>query len=181
MKLLLFLFSLLTTCTLISQTKNHFLLNYTGKYKGVLYLESPKTKNSVDFQLEIASTSSALIFNTKTSYLVNDSVVNTKNYDLKLDTTSKDGNRYILDEKDGILIYETNVENSFYSSYSVEGYLYYVKTTYTKKYIDFELQVFSMIDEVISNSSLDKEGKSYKVGTQAFITVQHGRLKRAKK
>lgn len=174
-----FLFILLFSIQASAQ--NHFLKDYCGKYKGVLILDYTGGKLEIPFQIEIEATSDPMVYNNRTTYFVNDSTTDVKDYALKLDTIFKDNKHYILDEKDGILITETNLGNSFFSFYSVLGDYYYVKTTYTKKYIDFELTVFSGKNERKSSSEPDEEGVVYDVNSYAFVTCQHGKLKRVKK
>jgi hypothetical protein len=164
-----------------SKAQTHFLKDYCGKYKGILILDYPSGKLEIPFQIEIESTKDPLIFTNRTSYFINDSTTDVKDYALKLDTTFKDGKHYILDEKDGILISETAVGNSFFSFYSVLGDYYYVKTSYTKKYIDFELTVFSGTRELKSSSIPDEEGVVYDVSSFEFVTCQHGKLRKVKK
>jgi hypothetical protein len=164
-----------------SKAQTHFLKDYCGKYKGILILDYPSGKLEIPFQIEIESTKDPLIFTNRTSYFINDSTTDVKDYALKLDTTFKDGKHYILDEKDGILISETAVGNSFFSFYSVLGDYYYVKTSYTKKYIDFELTVFSGTRELKSSSIPDEEGVFYDVSSFEFVTCQHGKLRKVKK
>lgn len=164
-----------------SSAQDHFLKNYCGKYKGNLILDYTGGKMEIPFQIEIEPTSDPLVYNNRTTYFVNDSTTDVKDYSLKLDTVYKDNKHYILDEKDGILISETNLGNSFFSFYTVMGDFYYVKTTYTKKSIDFELTVFSGKNERKSSSTPDEEGVVYDVNSYAFVTCQHGILKRVKK
>lgn len=176
-----FILIFLSLIALKLNAQSHFLKDYCGKYKGVLILDYPTGKLEIPFQIDIEATNDPLVYTNKTSYFINDSTTDVKDYALKLDTTYKDGKHYILDEKDGILIPETAVGNSFFSFYSVLGDYYYVKTVYTKKYIDFELSVFSGKKELKSSSTPDEEGVVYEVSSFEFITCQHGKLRKVKK
>lgn len=155
----------------------HILAESVGVYSGYLQLCPPGTKcDSIPFELSIQATNDPLRFNTKTSYLINNGQDNVKDYDLILDSTFKDNNHYLLDEKDGILIQETRVGNTLYSVYTVEGNIFHVTTTYNKTSIDFELVVYNMSSPQKSQSHPDAENAVYQVETLPFITVQKGIL-----
>ena len=172
-----FYLTILFSISFFALQAQHLLSESVGVYSGYLQLCPSGTKcDSIPFELSIQATKDPLRFNTKTSYLINNGQDNVKDYDLVLDTTYKDNNHYILDEKDGILIQETRVTNTLYSVYSVEGNIFHVTTTYHKTFIDFELVVYNMSNPKNSQSLPDAENTVYQVETFPFITVQKGIL-----
>ena len=155
----------------------HFLTLKTGKYTGYIQLcDFGNTCDSIAFSLLIQATPDPIRFNTKTVYFPKKNDPITKDYDLVLDTSFADFSHYLLDEKDGIILIETLQGNTLYSTYTVEGNLYTVRTSYFSDYIDYELVVYDQKAKQISTSNPDEENTVYTVETFPFITVQKGKL-----
>ena len=106
----------------------------------------------------------------------NGAIGEVKAYEYVIDSTVNDGAHYILDEKDGILITEVRIGNSFYANYTVDHMSYIVITTYEDNYIDYALSCYNLTAIRNSESEPDEENISWKVDSFPLMTVQKGRL-----
>lgn len=160
----------------------NFLDQHHGTYRGQLHLCYPNRPiDSVQFELIIQPTEKLGRWTNTVRYLGPDgSVGQVKDYDLLQDSVFNDDAHFILDEKDGILITETRIDNTFYSNYAVDGMFYIVSTTYCGAYIDYVLTCFPNQGKRESASEPDEENVSWKVDSFPLMTVQKGRLYKQK-
>lgn len=160
----------------------NFLDQHLGTYRGQLHLCYPnRAVDSVQFEFIIQPTVETDRWTNTVRYLSPDgSVGQVKDYDLMKDSVFKDDTHFILDEKDGILITETRIDNTFYSNYTVDGMFYIVSTTYYGNYIDYELTCYTNLGKRESSSEPDEENVSWKVDSFPLMTVQKGRLYKQK-
>lgn len=155
-----------------------FLDTHAGNYKGTLHLLYPNGKqDSVTMELILQPTEQAGRWQNTVRYFgENGAIGEVKAYELVLDTTVNDSTHYILDEKDGILITEVRIRNSFYANYTVDHMSYFVRTTYEDNYIDYELSCYNLTVIRSSESEPDEENTRWKVDSFPLMTVQKGRL-----
>lgn len=159
-----------------------FLDQHLGTYRGQLHLCYPnRPVDSVQFELIVQPTEEIGRWTNTVRYLSPDgSVGQVKDYDLMKDSLFSDDTHFILDEKDGILITETRIGNTFYANYTVDGMLYIVSTTYNGNYIDYELTCYNNAGKRESVSEPDEENVSWKVDSFPLMVVQKGRLHKQK-
>jgi hypothetical protein len=166
---LLLLLFLLPFAAFSQQFPNDFVGTYTGN----LHLISSSRNDSIPCTIIIAATetpdrwTNQMIFNPGEKY----AQVNA--YDWVRDPVS---GTYVLDEKDGILITETLIDNTLYAHYTVEGMLFFVRTSFRDGAIDYELTVFDSASDNRSVSSAE----GTEVHSFAVMTVQKGTLRREK-
>jgi hypothetical protein len=119
-------------------------------------------KDSVNVRLTVENGNDQDIYNWKTEYL-SDKYPVVKDYRMKC--PSKGSNKYIIDEGDGIEIFEYLFENKLYSVFETSGYL----LTSTYELIDEKL-----IFEVTSGIKIKTEDKiqNYSVRTLQRVVLQ---------
>jgi len=162
---------------IFNATSQEFLNNHLGKYVGQLQLCYPdKTSDSVTFEISILPTQTPNRWKNTTTYFLPNGATQVKDYELIRDTLVQGNAHYILDEKDGILITETRIGNTFYSHYTVDGIYYSAQTTYETNYIDYELSCYQTTNKRESISEPDEENNKWKVESFNLLTVQKGRL-----
>lgn len=154
----------------------HYLSSYFGEYTGMLYLYKANVLDSVPCSLKIQNTPDPNRINTLLSYYLPNGLQQDKNYDCIVDTNFHDNLHFLIDEKDGILIKETRIGNSFYSSYTVQDNFYTVHTSYFADHIDFELIVYNQTDKLETFSAPNAANNRYRIETFPLITVQKGKL-----
>ncbi|MBI3239991.1 MAG: hypothetical protein HYZ43_14305 [Flavobacteriia bacterium] len=174
--------SLLVLFLNLTLSGQNFLDQHLGTYRGQLHLCYPNRPiDSVQFELIIQPTEKQGRWTNTVRYLSADgSVGQVKDYDLVKDSVFNDDTHFILDEKDGILITETRIGNTFYSNYTVDGMFYTVSTTFNGNYIDYELTCYPMEGKRESVSEPDEENVTWKVDSFPLMTVQKGRLYKQK-
>lgn len=151
---------------------------HTGTYKGTLHLLYPTGhRDSVSFELQIQPTGQPGHWTHTVRYIGESGTIGqVKDYELVIDSTRNDGMHYILDEKDGILITETRIDQTLYSMYQVDGMSYAVTTSFYPDYIDYALSCYQLQSMRSSESEPDEENVRWKVDSFQAATVQKGRL-----
>ena len=111
------------------------LKSWTGKYLGELAIYKPdgSIAQTVSMELEIFPTADTNIWVWKTTYNNKD----VRDYVIKIKDDAK--GKYVLDEKNGILIDIRAFGNKLLSCFEVDGYLIYDSHTLTNDEIIFEL------------------------------------------
>lgn len=179
MKHLISLFLIVLSVPVYGQ---NFLDQHLGTYRGQLHLCYPnRPTDSVAFEFIIQPTEQPSRWTNTVRYLGPEgSVGQVKDYDLLKDSVFNDDTHFILDEKDGILITETRIDNTFYANYTVEDMFYIVSTTYSESHIDYVLTCYPSQGKRESSSEPDQENVSWKVDSFPLTTVQKGRLYKQK-
>ena len=100
-----------------------------------------------------------------------------KDYQLVWNDSLPTENHFILDEKDGILIDEVLMNNTFYGQYSVVGNDFSTVLRKEKDHLYYEI-VCSSPDAGIKSQSteLDEDGEAFKVNSSQVYTVQYAKL-----
>lgn len=171
---LLFLISL---CALISHGQD-FLTAQTGTYRGMLHILSPNGKcDSVILQLEVAPIAGTRRWKSTFSYLKPDGTVTMQNaYELVADTLYKDDYHFLLDEKDGLVIRETRIGNTFYGTYTIDNQTHTLLTTYNGKSVEYELAAYSNKDMHKAISEPDQDHIVWEVHSLKLLVIQKGIL-----
>ncbi len=170
MKTILLFFLIVASNPFFAQ--EHFLRPFSGKYSGTMFIcRSNGTCDSVPVELHLSNTDNPFRVSSNMRYLPTNGSTIEKNYELVLDSVSNDGYHYLMDEKNGILLFENRVNNRFYSLYEVENMLYHVSTTYSAQEIVFDLTVYSK--EKTKQSKVIEDGDEFKVDAFPFIVSQY--------
>jgi hypothetical protein len=177
MRTIITILSLLASLPLAAQ---HFLDRHPGEYTGMLHLLRPGAPaDSLPFKMIVQPTGESGRW-TNTVVYNYEKNASSKNYEWVLDAANGEG-RYIMDEKDGILIYETLIGNTFYCNYTVDDMFYVVQTTFGDGTIDFELSCYKTSGKRESRSEPDETGTTWKVDSFPLVTVQKGTLQKVGK
>jgi hypothetical protein len=174
------IFTALLLLFALPASAQHFLDLHTGEYTGMLYLLRPGAPaDSIPFKMIVQPTG-------ETGRWTNTVIYNyekdpqSKNYEWVADAANGEG-RYIMDEKDGILISETLIGNTFYCNYTVDNMFYVVRTAFGDRTIDFELSCYKTAGKRESESKPDETGTTWKVDSFPLLTVQKGTLQKVGK
>jgi hypothetical protein len=121
--------------TILSVVAQNSLQQWKGNYVGELFIYKPdgSVAQQVSMELEVKPTADSTIWIWKTTYNHKD----TRDYVVLIKDAAK--GKYVLDEKNGILIDIRAFGNKLISCYDVEGYLIYDSHTLNGNEIIFEL------------------------------------------
>lgn len=174
-----FIVTALLLLTSLQLSAQHFLDRHTGEYTGTLFLLRPGAPtDSIPFKMIIQPTGENGHW-TNTVIYNDDSNASAKNYEWVVDPENGQG-RYIMDEKDGILITETLIGNTFYCHYTIDEMYYIVETTFEEGTIGFELSCYKNAGKRESLSQPDETGATWKVDSFPLLTVQKGTLRKVR-
>jgi hypothetical protein len=160
-----------------SQTPN--LSQWTGHYAGILFLEYPDGRlDSLEIEFEFDSIG-VHTWSHKFTFKSKKYGDMEKNYQLVWNDSLSTENHFILDEKDGILIDEVLLNNTFYSHYSVVGNDFATILRKEADHLYYEIVCSSPKAGIKSQSTeLDDKGEAFKVNSSLVYTVQYARLYR---
>lgn len=167
-KHLIFLLVGIISCLFVHA--QHHIKSWAGKYSGELVIYKPdgNVAQTVSMVLDIGPTADSTVWTWKTTYNKND----VRDYVVLIKDASK--GKYVLDEKNGILIDLRFFGNKILSCFDVEGYLIYDSHTLVGNEIIFELS--SSSEEQATRSGGKDEIP--KVKSMHQVTYQRAVLKR---
>ncbi|MEN8119299.1 MAG: hypothetical protein ABFS35_03090 [Bacteroidota bacterium] len=158
-------------------TDEHFPDDWLGTYKGKMYIikQGKGIIDSADVKLELLATNISSQWVYRMTYNNSRYREIIKDYLLVKPDSVVTGS-YLLDEKDGIIIQQTLLGNTFYSSFTVAGD--YINSIMRKTGNVIEFEVFSARKkESLSTKNRAKEGQIvFEVKSYPPFTTQRVRL-----
>lgn len=160
------------------KAQNNFPASWLGTYKGTMYIYNTQNglKDSLDVLFEFLADSTNRWIYRMTYKSMRFGTVIKDYYLLKNDTLAK--NSYLLDEKDGIYILQSYMDNCLYSSFTVAGN--YLNSIIRKNddIIDFEI-FSSLTKESLKSQNKAKKGQTvFTIQSFPPFTTQKAKLKK---
>lgn len=147
--------------------------DYAGTYTGSLYLLSSENPDSIPCAIIIAPTKDPNRWTNKMIFDYEREIGWVDDHEWVRDP---ENGTWQIDQKDGILITETLIDNTFYAHYKIEGMLFFMRTCFHDGVIDYELTVFESGKYQVSASTEDgTEVRSFPV-----MGVQKGTFQKEK-
>lgn len=165
-----------------AQAQSNFPVSWLGNYEGDMYLEYlDGIKDTVPVTFDLLETGQKNRWAYKMTYNSTKWGTMVKDYEIFWNDSLKSPNIFLLDEKDGILIQEVFMNNRFYSHFEVEGGHFISLLERQGKNLNFEIRCTDPKLGIVSQSSTDAEGNSYRVSNYFQYTIQYVVLKPKKK
>ena len=140
------------------------LENWEGAYEGEMIVgSSTRANDSVRVEFELSPVVADSVWTYRMTYFSDRFGTVVKDYELRRDGASTVD--FLLDEKDGIIIEMTLLNNCFYSMFEVMGNLY--STTLRKENDELLFDLFSTQKEgaMLTKSEADENGDVYEVAS----------------
>jgi hypothetical protein len=155
------------------------LRDWCGHYEGLLFLEFPdRTKDSLFLSFDFQATDDPLVWRQLFVFKSEKYGEIVKDYLLKWDESYVDGRHYFLDERNGILIDETFLNNAFYAHYEVLKSYYQTILRKTDNGIYFEIVCSRDKGGRFTKSLTDENDKTYEVTSSLVFTIQYAELRK---
>ncbi len=160
----------LVLSSLLSANSQSVLDNWEGTYQGEMIVGITNRSNdslNVKFELLPIETDSSWTY--KMTYDSKRYGIIVKDYEIHRDGNST--TNFLLDEKDGIIIEMSLMNDCFYDMFEVMDQLYAITMRKVGNSIHFDLFTASKKKAMITNSDEDDEGISYEV--KSYKPMQH--------
>jgi hypothetical protein len=173
------LFANLFLLGLFSFSQSNFPSSWLGSYEGEMYMEYlDGIKDTVPVVFDFLETDKKNEWTYRMTYNSKKWGKMVKDYALIWNDSLKSPNLFLLDEKDGIFIQEIFMNNRFYSHFEVEGGHFITLLEQKGEDLYFEIRCTDSKNALVSNSTKNAEGNSFRVSNYFQYSVQYVNLKR---
>jgi hypothetical protein len=163
-------------------SQSNFPNEWLGSYEGIMYIEYPSERDSTKIEFELLETDKPNVWKYKVSYINEKWGMIVKDYQLLWNDTLSSKNHFILDEKNGLLIDEIFLNNSFYAHFEVGAN--HFQSVLQRKNNDLYYEIrCSTPQKGLKTQTTDKDekGEFYNVHSFVTYTIQYAVLKRKTK